>query len=103
MRTDMEVLARRLAGRILVRYPSTDIHICDPDPVDVSRSPCKALPQPLQEDPIKASGFVMGKAGGAGEASPFRRSPAENAVFTIRSGRPIKNPRVFRNEGWSSP
>src|SRR5882724_4470143 len=103
MRTDMEVLVRRLVWRILVRYPSTGVHTCDAYPVDVSRSPCKALLQPFHEDPIKASGFVMRVAGHAGKASPFRRPLAEDAVFTIRSGWPIENRRASRNEGGSSP
>src|SRR6185312_16967589 len=50
MRTNMEVLIRRLAWRILVRHPRTSVHVGDADPVEVSRSPRKAILYPLQEE-----------------------------------------------------
>src|SRR6185312_11035851 len=47
MRTNMEVIVRRLAWCILVRHPGTGVHVGDADPVDVSRSPGKALLEPV--------------------------------------------------------
>jgi len=63
----------RLAWCILVWHPGTEVHVGDADPVDVRGSPGEAILDPLQEDPIKASGFIMGQSLGPRKTGPLGR------------------------------
>ena len=77
MWTDVKALVWRLGWRGSVRYPGTHVHICDANPVDVSRSACQAILDPLHEDSIKAPRLVMRIARGTREELtlvPFRRT-----------------------------
>ena len=55
MWTHVEVLVWSLSWRSLVRYPGTRVHVCDANPVAVSRSACQTILDPLQEDSRKAN------------------------------------------------
>src|SRR5882672_8590161 len=55
MWTDVEVLVWSLGWRSWVRYPGTHVHVGDANPVDVSRSACQTIRDPLHEDARKAN------------------------------------------------
>src|SRR5580704_865281 len=100
----MELIAVRVSlGARLVRYPCTGVHVRNPDPIDTGIASGQAVLDPLQEDRVEASWFVMVISGDARKAGPFVRSFAKYTVFVSRRGRPIEYGRVLGNEGRPSP
>ena len=82
MWTHVEVLVWSLGWRSCVRYPGTHVHVGDANPVDVSRSACQAILDPLQEDSIKAPRLVMRFLRNEGRPGPQR----VGQLFGIRLG-----------------
>ena len=86
----------------LVRYPFATVHIGNSNTLHIGRATGHAVLEELQEDLVKAAGFIVSGSGKTRETGPSIGASPENPELATWRSWIVEHGCVLRNKLWTS-